>query len=60
VPKGVQWFAGHSLGNIARQISGHPSPAGPAAAKHVTYALAYVVEGRPDGSGPPAPVACLG
>jgi hypothetical protein len=35
VPKDVRWFAGHSLGNIARQISDHDhpgptvSPAGP-------------------------------
>jgi hypothetical protein len=27
VPKGVRWFAGHSLGNIARQISDHPGSA---------------------------------
>ena len=29
VPKGTPWFAGHSLGDIARQISDHdhPSPA---------------------------------
>jgi hypothetical protein len=33
VPKGTPWFAGHSLGDIARQITDHPgppsSPAGP-------------------------------
>jgi hypothetical protein len=27
VPKGALWFAGHSLGGIARQISDHPGPA---------------------------------
>ena len=30
VPKGTPWFAGHSLGGIARQISDHEHP-GPAA-----------------------------
>jgi hypothetical protein len=30
VPKGVRWFAGHSLGAIARQISDHDHP-GPVA-----------------------------
>ena len=27
VPKGTLWFAGTSLGDIARQISDHPGPA---------------------------------
>ena len=27
VPKGTPWFAGASLGDIARQISDHPGPA---------------------------------
>jgi hypothetical protein len=27
VPKGALWFAGYSLGGIARQISDHPGPA---------------------------------
>jgi hypothetical protein len=31
VPRGTPWFAGPSLGDIARQMSGHdyPGPAGP-------------------------------
>jgi hypothetical protein len=27
IPNGVRWFAGHSLGTIARQISDYPGPA---------------------------------
>ncbi len=30
VPKGTRWFAGHSLGDSARQISDHHYPAPPA------------------------------
>ena len=40
VPKGTSWFAGTSLGDIARQISDYPgpvaSPAGPGQTAAVT------------------------
>ena len=47
VPKGTPWFAGTSLGDIARQISDHPGPAASPAGPGQTAADTSPAESLP-------------